>query len=82
MRVLIARVAAAIVAVLVTFLAGKFGVEVSEDARATLTEGVTLIGLGVWGISYGVLHKLMNRKLNPADTAKSNPAPPPRRIEY
>lgn len=69
MRAIIARIAAAVIAVLLTFLAGTLGVEVSPETTATLTEGVTLIGLGLWGIVYAVFHKLLNRRINPSDSA-------------
>lgn len=69
MRAIIGRVAAAIVAMLVTFLAGSLGLEVTEETRATLTEAVTLLGLAFWGILYAIFHKLINRRLAPQDTA-------------
>lgn len=71
MRAIFARFAAAIVAVAVTFLAGTLGIEVTEDTRATLTEAVTLLGLGLWGVVYAVVHRLISRKVNPMDAAKT-----------
>lgn len=74
MRAIISRVAAAIVAVLLTFFAGTLGVEVSPAVHDSLVEGVTLLGLGLWGVLYALLHRLIDRKINPADVAK-HPGP-------
>jgi peptidoglycan L-alanyl-D-glutamate endopeptidase CwlK len=74
MRTIISRIAAAIVAVLLTFVAGTLGVDVSPAIHDSLVEGVTLLGLGVWGILYAVLHKLIDHKINPTDVAK-HPGP-------
>lgn len=75
MRAVIARIAAAIVAALLTWAAGMIpGFEVTEDTRAALTEGVTLIGLALWGILYGLTHRLINRQINPADVASPEKA--------
>lgn len=70
MRAIISRVAAAIVAVLLTFFAGTLGVEVSPAVHDSLVEGVTMLGLGLWGVLYALLHRLIDRKINPADVAK------------
>lgn len=69
MRAIIGRVAAAIVAALLTWLAGTLGLEVSADTAATLTEAVTLLGLAFWGILYAIVHKTINRYVAPADAA-------------
>lgn len=70
MRAIIGRVAAVLIGGLVAWLAGSFGLEVSEEATVALTEGLTMLGMGVWLISYGIAHKLINRKVNPADAAR------------
>ncbi len=69
MRAIIGRIAAVIVAFIVTFVAGTLGVEVTEDTAATLTEAVTLLGMALFTIVYAVGHKLINRRINPADAA-------------
>lgn len=74
MRTILSRIAAAIVAVVLTFVAGTLGVEVSPAVHDSLVEGVTLLGLGVWGIAYAVLHRLIDRQINPTDAAK-HPSP-------
>lgn len=68
MRPIIGRVAAALVATALTWLVGAMGVEVTEETRATLVEAVTLLGLGIWGILYAVIHKTLDRWLNQAGT--------------
>lgn len=71
MRAIIGRIAAAIVAVLLTFVTGRLGIEVTPAIHSSLVEGVTLLGLGIWGIFYAVCHKLIDKKIHPADTAHS-----------
>jgi hypothetical protein len=61
----------AAVASLSVWLASKVGIEVSPEAQAGLTEGITLLGLFVFSVVYALVHKLANNKLNPADSASS-----------
>jgi hypothetical protein len=70
MRTILSRIAAAIVAVFLTFVAGTLGVEVSPAVHDSLVEGVTLLGLGIWGVLYALLHRLIDRRINPTDAAR------------
>lgn len=70
MRAIFSRIAAAIVAVFLTFVAGTLGIEVSPAVHDSLVEGVTLLGLGIWGVLYALLHRLIDRRINPSDAAK------------
>lgn len=69
MRAIIGRVAAAIVAAALTWVAGVAGIEVTQETAATLTEAVTLLGMGLFTIMYAVGHRLIDRRINPADAA-------------
>lgn len=71
------RGAAAIVATFSLWLLSHFGIEMSPDQKASLTEGLTLLGTGVFLLLYAFFHKLFNRWLAPHDTASRIPNPPP-----
>lgn len=70
MRAIIGRVAAVLAGGILTALAGWLGVEVTDDARVALTEAITGVGMVVWLLGYAVVHRLINRRLNPTDAAK------------
>lgn len=73
-RMLAARLAAVVVSGAVLWLAAHLGVEVTEDQRGQavsfFTDALTGLGWVVGMAVYPVAHKLINRKINPADTAK------------
>lgn len=69
MRAIIGRVVAVLAGAIITFLTGTLGLPVSDAAAGYLTEALTALGMGVWLIAYAVVHKLINRKINPGDTA-------------
>lgn len=64
---LIPRVAALLVAALVTFLKLKLGYEISDPAIRELTDLLTFVG------SYALTHRTLSSKLNPADAATKPP---------
>lgn len=69
MRAIVGRAAAAIVAAIVTWIASVFGIEVTAETAATWTDALTVLGIGFWGVAYAVIHKLLDRHINPADAA-------------
>lgn len=71
MRTIIGRIAAVVAATITTWLISFLGVGISEQGTAELTEALTLIGVLVWGLIYAVVHKLIDRKVNPMDVAKT-----------
>jgi hypothetical protein len=71
MRAIISRIAAVVVGALVVWLADAAGVHVSPEATAALTEGLTMLGIGLWMAAYAVAHKLIDRRINPADVART-----------
>lgn len=69
LRPILARLAGALVAGLVTWLAGKFGVIISEDVKGQLTEGVVATMLTLFTVVYALVHKAVSVKTNPMDAA-------------
>lgn len=65
------RVAGALVAALVTWLAAHFGIIVPEEDKAKITEGVTILLMLIFTVVYALSHKLFSIKANPADAATS-----------
>lgn len=68
LRPIAARLAAAVVGALVSWLTVK-GIDVPADTQQAWIEATVGLMLLVFGIVYALAHKLINRKLNPADAA-------------
>lgn len=69
LRPVLPRVAGAIVAALVTWLAAHFGIVVPEEDKAKLTEGIVILLMLIFSLIYSLTHKLVSIKANPADAA-------------
>lgn len=69
MRAIISRLLAGPIAAFVAWLIG-LGIEVTSDEQTALTEAATLLVFAIITSLYGVVHKLLDKKINPADTAK------------
>lgn len=65
---LISRLAAALVGSIAAWLAGKYGIVLDEETTTSLVAGM----VGIFGIVYAVVHRLIDRKLNPGDAAASS----------
>lgn len=69
------RVMAALAGMIVTFILDLLGVAVTAEQKegiiAWLTTGFTALGIWVWLTVYALAHKLLNKRLNPSDTAVS-----------
>lgn len=82
MRVVIGRIAGALAALIVTWVVGALGLEVSADQHAGivqwLSEGLTALGTFVALLVYALVHKAVDSRTNPGDVAKSGAAPAPR----
>lgn len=70
MRVYISRIVAGPVAALVAFLVG-LGLELGAGFETALTEVITLFAIAVLTSAYGVVHKLIDKRLNPGDVAST-----------
>lgn len=75
MNVFIARIAAAVASAVVVWVIGALGLPVTEEQTASvaawLTEGLTGLGGFALLFIYGLIHKLISRRTNPADAAKA-----------
>lgn len=71
MRALISRIVAGPIAALVTFLVG-LGIEVGAGFETALTDAVTLFILAVLTSAYGVIHRLIDKRVNPGDVADTS----------
>lgn len=67
MRAVIGRVVGAAVAALVVALASN-GIDITPETQSLLTQGLTAIGMAFGLIAYALVHKLVNRFTDPADT--------------
>lgn len=70
MRTLVSRIIAGPIAALVMWLIGM-GIEVGTGFETALNEAATLLVIAVGGSLYGVAHKLLDKRINPLDAAKS-----------
>jgi hypothetical protein len=73
MRSIIGRIAGVIAGAILTFLADTVGIPVAPGAEAVLTEGITLIGLVIFGLGYATTHKAVNHYVAPLDSAAAEP---------
>jgi hypothetical protein len=69
LRPVVARIAGALVAALVTWLASKYGVVIPEEAKGQLTEGTVAAMMTLFTVVYALVHKAVSVKTNPADAA-------------
>lgn len=70
LRVILGRVVGGWVASLVAWLTLRYGIEVSNDQVQTVVANVVTVMMFVFTTLYAVLHKAIDRKLNPGDVAK------------
>ena len=72
-RTIVSRLAGALAAPLVVWLLAVLGLQVTADDQAGLvgflTEGLTALGMFVGFIVYAVTHRIVDKKVNPADAA-------------
>lgn len=71
MRALISRIVAGPIAALVAWLVGM-GLELGAGFETALTETVTLFLVAVLTVLYGVVHKLIDKVVNPGDVADTD----------
>lgn len=71
MRAVISRIIAGPIAALVAWLIG-LGLELGVGFETALTEVTTLLVLAVLTSVYGVLHKVIDKRVNPRDLADTS----------
>ena len=65
LRPFLSRVVGAVVGALAGMLSTKVGIQLDPSTQASITTAV-VVG------AYGVAHKIIDKKLNPADSASKN----------
>jgi hypothetical protein len=74
MNATLSRMIAALLSGALIALLSELGVPLTDTDVSSLTQwveqGVTLLGWGVGLAAYGVLHKLLDRRINPSDAAR------------
>lgn len=70
-RVLLGRLIGTAVAGLATWLMIHYGIVLDQDTQQKVTESAVVILMIVFSVIYGITHKLVNKKLNPGDTASA-----------
>lgn len=68
MRVFISRIIAPVIAALVGWLT-SIGLDLDPGFGPALTEATTWLILAIFGAIYGIVHRLIDKKLNPGDVA-------------
>jgi hypothetical protein len=68
LRPFASRIIASIVAAFASYLAVHYGFTLSADTQA----GLQAVGLGLFGVIYSVVHKLMDKSVNQSDAASSH----------
>lgn len=68
-RPVLARVVASLMAAFFAWLAVRWGVTIDADTQAETIEAAIGLMLAVFGVVYALVHKALNARFNPADTA-------------
>jgi hypothetical protein len=67
LRPLLSRLVASIVGALVAWLTTKYGISLDEET----IQGLIATMLGVFGVIYTIVHRLIDKKINPVDAASA-----------
>lgn len=73
LRPYLSRLIAPFIAAVIVWLATK-GIDLPEDAAGHLTELAVIVLLAIFQIIYAVIHKTIDKKVNPQDAAGVNEA--------
>lgn len=71
LRPFLSRFLASLFATLITWLLSR-GIDLGKDAAGQLTEVATTLLIGAFTLFYGVLHRTIDKKVNPGDAASSH----------
>ena len=72
LRPFLSRIIAPLVTALLTYLAVHFGLNFGEDAAGHITETAVIAVIAGMQIVYGLVHRVVDKKVNPGDTASSH----------
>jgi hypothetical protein len=68
LRPFASRIIASIVAAFASYLAVHYGLTLDADTQA----GLQAVALGLFGVIYSILHRLMDKSANPSDSASAH----------
>jgi ABC-type transport system involved in cytochrome bd biosynthesis fused ATPase/permease subunit len=71
LRPFLSRILAPAITALLGILAVKFGLDFGADAAGHLTEYAVVIVVAVMQLANGLIHRSIDKKVNPADAASS-----------
>lgn len=76
LRPFLARLIASAVAGIAAWLAARWTIELDSDSQQQITAAVVVLAMAVaqWvgTTAYGVVHRVLNKRLNPGDAASSH----------
>jgi hypothetical protein len=72
LRPFISRILSPFIAMLLTYLGTKFGISFGDDAQPYFTETITALSLPVFLALNAVIHKLLDKWINPGDAASAH----------
>lgn len=72
LRPYLARIIAGLIASGCAWLAAKYGLSITPDIQSHAVEALVGFMLAVFSLLYSFLHKLLDKKINPADSASSH----------
>lgn len=72
LRPFLSRLIAPFITAFLGYLALKFGIDFGADAAGNFTEYAVVVILAVFTAVSGVMHRLIDKKVNPGDAASSH----------
>jgi uncharacterized membrane protein len=72
LRPFLSRLISTLVAALAAWLTTRYGINLDTETQGKIIEDVVTIVLPVFGIVNSVVHKLIDKRINPGDTASSH----------
>lgn len=69
LRVIAGRIIGALAAGFVGWILAKLGIELAPEDRNAVADSVVAAGMTIVLIAYSLVHKIVDRKVNPGDTA-------------
>lgn len=70
LRPFASRILASLIAAIAAYLAQRWGITLDADTQA----GLLSVTLGIFGVVYGLVHRVLDKSVNPGDAASSHMA--------
>lgn len=71
-RLFVARIIAGLIATFAGWLSTRWGIVLDADTQAQLVEAINVQFFVVFSVLYPMLHKWINSRINPRDTAETH----------